>query len=215
MDVPVSAWMRLALNLDLPVLISNSTSRRIPLLVSHFGLGGVRASLTNPHGTPHAFVWFVWIGAERRFNFQNRRLFMKARSIARLGAGMLFLVFGIAPVFAQSARIVASIPFDFTAGNIRMAAGAYQIESAASGVILLRNQETRRSAFFMAIQNESLGDPVRGQLLFTRYGDAYFLNQVDWPGYQNGLRLLPGKVEVALARNQAAGRVAVAVKNRN
>ena len=115
---------------------------------------------------------------------------MTVRKIVTFGAGTLFFLAGISPLFAQSGRIVATIPFEFTAGDTRMGAGEYALEKGPGGTLLLRNQESGRSIFVMAFPDRGLTDPVRAQLSFRRYGDAYFLQQVDWPGYEN-LQLNP------------------------
>jgi len=61
----------------------------------------------------------------------------------------------------------------------------------------------------MAFPDRGLTNPVRAELSFRQYGDAYFLQQVDWPGYENGLRLHPSKVETALAKNGESRRLFV------
>jgi hypothetical protein len=110
---------------------------------------------------------------------------------------------------AQAGRIVATIPFDFTVGDIWLERGLYEVHTGLRGTVLLRNPKTTWSAIFITVPNRSLGGD-EPRLSFTQYGRAYFLNQVDWPGYEKGLKLHPGKAELELARRQAPEHITIA-----
>jgi hypothetical protein len=71
------------------------------------------------------------------------------------------------------------IPFDFMAGNTMLPAGTYTITEATPGVLQIRNEKLGSDAAF--VQAHSLETPKpqdSGKLIFNRYGDTYFLNQV-------------------------------------
>jgi hypothetical protein len=69
------------------------------------------------------------------------------------------------------------VPFDFTVGNRVFPAGAYQVSySATKTAILIRSQDERFHAFTTTYP----ADPSTsgGKVIFTKYGNQYFLHEV-------------------------------------
>jgi opacity protein-like surface antigen len=69
------------------------------------------------------------------------------------------------------------VPFDFTVGNQVLPAGTYQVSYyATKNAILIRGEDERFHAF-TSIQPD---DPSTsgGKVVFTKYGNQYFLHEV-------------------------------------
>lgn len=101
--------------------------------------------------------------------------------------------------------IVGQVPFDFVLAQSSMPAGNYQVSAISEQLDLLRNVDTRESAFMIkAIHIQSAGDhgPM---LVFHRYGNQFFLSEI-WDGRSNdGIKLQESKreKELRLAANIA------------
>ena len=74
------------------------------------------------------------------------------------------------------------VPFDFTVGNRVFPAGTYQVSySATKTVILIRSQDDNRfHAFAITYPADYPADPSTsgGKVIFTKYGNQYFLHEV-------------------------------------
>ncbi|HEY6448680.1 MAG TPA: hypothetical protein VIY53_19650 [Acidobacteriaceae bacterium] len=87
-------------------------------------------------------------------------------------------------VSAQNRAVQANIPFSFAVGNTVLPAGTYTVSSFSSQtpqMILIRNKDHAR---LVSIVMTSAGDARYagdGYLVFHRYGERYFLNQVLCP----------------------------------
>jgi hypothetical protein len=100
---------------------------------------------------------------------------------------MVVLALALCPILTQAQTnklLQANIPFDFTAGNTRMASGVYVIENASSGshTQLVRNPETKAATFLLSnsMENPS-ADSSKHVLVFKVYGSEYVLTQI-WSG---------------------------------
>ncbi len=69
------------------------------------------------------------------------------------------------------------VPFDFTVGNKALPAGTYQVSHVGTNAILIRSKDGRLGAMTTtdADDKESYGV---GKLIFTKYGNQYFLHEV-------------------------------------
>lgn len=84
---------------------------------------------------------------------------------------------------ASAQQLKANIPFDFTVGNTTMPAGEYTISSPIRNFIDLRS--ANRALMATVGGNQSYDEAKansRGELVFTRYGNQYFLDSVLCPG---------------------------------
>jgi hypothetical protein len=68
------------------------------------------------------------------------------------------------------------VPFDFTVGNQLFPAGTYQVSYPAQRVILIQSQDER----FYAMSMIYAADPATSdnKVVFTKYGNQYFLHEV-------------------------------------
>jgi hypothetical protein len=93
--------------------------------------------------------------------------------LALLTAALISM--GSACAHAQAPRF--TVPFDFTVGNQVLPAGSYQVSYyPTKTAILIRSQDERFQAFATTL----FADPSTGvgKLIFTKYGNQYFLHEV-------------------------------------
>ena len=131
---------------------------------------------------------------------------MKTGSLVRLLACGALLTLGV--TFA-SAQMRANIPFDFMAAGSNLAAGDYTLETIGDTdqMLQLCNLQQHRCVFMIASQvaSKAYNDP--GKLVFSRYGDQYFLSEI-WS--RSLVRTLPqDRRERQLAKSGAESVAAV------
>jgi hypothetical protein len=100
---------------------------------------------------------------------------------------------------AQSGRIKAEIPFDFTAGDSEFSAGTYTIVPMSGGIRIRDTEGTSLIlSAFAAFDNKQTSN---GRLSFVRYGDRYFLQKIFWGTGSTGRELMKSNLENQLGRN--------------
>lgn len=110
---------------------------------------------------------------------------------------------GFMSVNSVPAQIVASatIPFDFTVQHKTMPSGQYLVESLEHGTILLTSPDGKFHEISLVNSAEKVGKGSK--LVFHRYGDQYFLNeiQIGWNDYS--MQLPVTKAEKQAQVNEA------------
>ena len=111
-----------------------------------------------------------------------------ALSITTLAAAMAL------PLMAQSFVLKANIPFEFTVGNKVLPAGEYSVKNDGGSSTLFLQGETSNAAALTLAQRKyllSTKEPAGlTKLTFDRYGNRYFLSEVD-NGYTGSGVTLP------------------------
>ena len=118
---------------------------------------------------------------------------MKKRSGTLLGILGCVVLVALPTVYGQSEeRVIASIPFEFTAGNRILPAGDYTISRPENtpGMMLIRSEDRHAAVFFGVENTYSLQIPRQTELVFNEVGDRYFLSQI-WVAGENLGRELP------------------------
>ncbi|HKU73451.1 MAG TPA: sigma-70 family RNA polymerase sigma factor [Pyrinomonadaceae bacterium] len=120
---------------------------------------------------------------------RKRRIIMK-KTFAKgfITAALLAMAIVVAGVSAQAQtlqyRLTADIPFEFSVSDQKLPAGKYWISRAqeASGDTVLQIQSTdgKSTTNRFSIPVFTFNPKKRGELIFHKYGDQYFLSQV-WP----------------------------------
>lgn len=83
------------------------------------------------------------------------------------------------PATAQSSgKVHVSIPFSFSAGKATLAAGDYTVQVLESGLVIFTNNVGRGSQLALSRSGYSFKASGSPHLVFTRYGDDAFLNQI-------------------------------------
>ncbi len=143
---------------------------------------------------------------------------MSPRFGSLLVAGALALA-AAAPARAQSVHEqTASVPFSFSVGDQSFPVGLYrvrQLNPASDRVALeIRSADGRTGKVTLTSFVRNGKTTEKARLVFTRYGDHYFLAEVWTPALDAGLALPTSRSERTLARKageRAPERMAVAL----
>ena len=130
---------------------------------------------------------------------------MKKR-IAGLFSVLMVLGLLAVPLAAQSHKLKADIPFEFTAAGKVMPAGEYVIDlrSDFSGMTRLFAVDARQSAVALG---HGIGGGERqadSRLTFNQYGNQYFLAEVWVQGWNSGIGFQKSRTERELSRTASA-----------
>ena len=111
----------------------------------------------------------------------------------------LGLVFLNAPVRieAQSIALKANIPFEFHVGDKKLPAGTYVIERLGDAIRIAG--DPGQSAMVLSNAVAKRPADVRDMLVFSRYGDNYFLSEARWSGYLTARGVLKSRSETEFA----------------
>ena len=140
----------------------------------------------------------------------------------------IFLMFGFLAILAVSSahaqsgkELTANIPFSFSVGSTTFPAGEYRVErlnpQADPAALAIKSADGRMKRVVLTAPVQADERQEMAKLVFTRYGDQYFLAQVWTAGAKAGLELPKSRSERTLARNAGenrAVRVAVALNTR-
>ena len=122
-------------------------------------------------------------------------------------AGATLVAMLVVPSFAQSIKLKANVPFDFTVNNKEMPAGEYTVNTVPGSLVLsLRQESAGATALSLSSNMTEPGKPSSGesQLVFHRYGNHYVLTQV-WDESVGSGRMLPqSRTERELGRTASA-----------
>jgi len=106
-----------------------------------------------------------------------------------------------------STTIVTQVPFEFVVANKIVPAGEYVVQAATmDGTnLMIRNAVAKVGLFSPSSTTEGKLAASHYALVFTRYGDQYFLSGIKLQGSNISYRLPQSKAEVELrARNMSA-----------
>lgn len=111
-------------------------------------------------------------------------------------------------------RLNANIPFDFTVADQKLPAGEYSIQRSESNsgdlVVQISSKDGETIVTRITIPVQTIEPKRVGRLVFHRYGDDYFLNEI-WPAGGYTGRALPksrSEREVQRKLNDAVGMAA-------
>src|ERR1700739_794896 len=94
--------------------------------------------------------------------------------------------------------LVADIPFQFHAGNARLPAGKYTIPVLAASDLMLReitSADGSTSALFEVRDREAKSAPGKSELIFNKYGNRYFLEELFEESNPSGSAVLKSAYE--------------------
>jgi hypothetical protein len=137
---------------------------------------------------------------------------MKRRLVRNFGVALL----AAASVYAQgSSKLTVQIPFGFHVGATLMPSGEYTVDTdTAAGVVRMRSADSKSAVMILSNAVEAKNTPERGKLIFTRYGEEYFLSQVWRPGMNTGRELRKSHREMEVAATARRGLESVIATNR-
>jgi len=142
-------------------------------------------------------------------------------SVVAAGCLLSLLVVGSTRAQEPGTEIRVQIPFDFTVRGKTLPAGEYEIRRINDEPIglLIRNMHDKHdNVVFETEPKIDRSITKRDELIFTRYGDNYFLSEVVTAGEQTGEEVNPSHHERELrremmSRNNAPETVTVAALN--
>ncbi len=111
---------------------------------------------------------------------------------------------------AQITQLKVTIPFEFTAGNVQLPAGEYEVTSAGSWggpTLLVRNVNSNGGSFVVSFSCRSMKPTADAKLVFHRYGQQYFLAEVWNRNSSFGNQIRVNSRQTQLARNQSRDEV--------
>src|SRR5262245_8149534 len=94
-------------------------------------------------------------------------------------------------------HLKAEIPFSFYVGARRLPAGAYTVtmRDLGAGLMEIRSDDGKSSAFFLTEGRQEKSDPVTSELIFNKYGETIFLSRVIEEGSMDGAQVFKSKLE--------------------
>jgi hypothetical protein len=134
----------------------------------------------------------------------------KIFSLVVIGS-VLSLVAATAEAQLPGMAIRATIPFDFIVRGRTLPAGSYEIRRVTdeSLDLLIRNVDDKHDKAMFGTEPVYMNRiPGKNVLVFNRYGDAYFLSEVETASDQTARELFPSRKERHLQQQMAKNLVA-------
>ena len=130
------------------------------------------------------------------------------RGVFSLGVSVCVLVLMTATAFAQlpGIPIRVNIPFDFLVRGKTLPAGEYEISRLSDEPQVLEISNIHNRHDHAAIETDPVQGrvPNHGMVVFHRYGDSYFLNEIWTTGLETGRELPASHQEKMLRRETLA-----------
>ena len=128
----------------------------------------------------------------------------------------IFMIAASIPlVAADTHKLMANVPFNFTAAGTVFQAGDYQITREA-GVVTIRTADRSKAAMVLTNSVEANSPSATGRLVFLRSGEQYFLSEIWEPGNSSGSVVPPSNSKERELRSRngvpARARVSVALR---
>jgi len=135
----------------------------------------------------------------------------KLFSVIAMGCFLSLLLVGSVHAQMPGTEIRASIPFDFTVRGKTLPAGEYTLTRIGDepANLLMRNIRGRHENVVFDTEPADVHRiPRRNVLVFNKYGDNYFLEEVVTAGDETGRELIPSHAERTLRREMAKNQLA-------
>jgi hypothetical protein len=129
------------------------------------------------------------------------------RNLGKLLLALCFLTVGGGVVahaqVSSDITIQANVPFTFVVGDATLPSGKYDIkvlDGEAVKVLELRSVDGRTSVLFDTENAQKRGDQMlnKGELVFNKVGDKYFLSQIFASGGDSGAEVVKSRMEKRL-----------------
>jgi hypothetical protein len=104
---------------------------------------------------------------------------------------------------AQTVKLNVTVPFSFIVNGAALPAGEYSVSSMDDHgtVLAIHNLNSKATSLVSSIACVKRDYPTQSKLIFRRYGDRYFLNQIWTEGNNDGRELPPSAREKEVARD--------------
>jgi hypothetical protein len=107
---------------------------------------------------------------------------------------------------AQTTHLTITVPFEFTAGNVQLPAGEYEV-TAVGPTLSVHNVNSNAGTLVLSTSCQSLKPAADAKLVFHRYGNQYFLAEV-WNRHSSlGNQIKINSRQTELRKNQSKDEV--------
>jgi hypothetical protein len=134
---------------------------------------------------------------------------MSTLQVTKVRAILLAIIFAGAPLSPASqaqdleSRVIVNVPFAFQNGSQHLSAGLYTIGTSYQNIASIRGAS--RSGFALTGLDEDSQPSKTTRVVFLKYGDQYFLNEIWVKGDTTHTYFLQSKREsVELSANRTA-----------
>jgi hypothetical protein len=124
---------------------------------------------------------------------------MSTLQISKVSAILLGIIFAGAPLSPAShaqdleGKVIVKVPFAFEDGTQHFSPGLYTISMDYQNIAMIRGES--RGGFAMTVFDEDRQPSQTTKVVFRKYGDQYFLDEVWVAGDTTHTRFLPTKAE--------------------
>jgi hypothetical protein len=111
----------------------------------------------------------------------------------------------------------ANIPFAFHAGNTKLPAGKYiirMLDDSDLTVMEITSADGSTSALFEIHGTDSSSTPAKGELIFNKYGNRYFLSKLFDEGNPSGNEVVESAYEKRVSQAAAEAQIHVPTHHR-
>ena len=116
-----------------------------------------------------------------------------------LATGLFAATFSMS-LYGQSIDLRASIPFDFRVGNTTLPSGDYVVRASGSAMFV-KQAHGGKGGYFITVKEDhpNAAKEGEGTLMFSRYGEVYYLSKVWARGPEPARKFTPTAREKELA----------------
>jgi hypothetical protein len=137
------------------------------------------------------------------------------KAVRFLGLLSLILTFGALSAAAQGKKMaILEAPFSFRVEQQTMPAGTYQIQ-VEHGWLKIQSRDGAKAALILTVPVSGKTPEGVGQIVFNRYGDHYFLDQVWLPDLTYGRQTLQTHEEKELQKQEKLEAVVVKLESQS
>ena len=140
---------------------------------------------------------------------------MKNQFVSKLHSSLMIGVVAIGALASashavgQDRTVQANVPFAFQNGSQHLPAGTYRIDVSSEHILLLRGTANHTAGVAMTNPEQRSKAIDKGQIVFRKYGDRYYLRAVWLPGSEVGRKCVMTSAEkrekqLQLAQNSVA-----------
>jgi len=113
--------------------------------------------------------------------------------------------------------IEANIPFQFHAGDTKLPPGKYvihMVEDSDLKLMEISSADDSTSALFQVQATQANSQPAKTELVFNKYGNRYFLEQLFDEGERDGSQVVKSHYEERVGRAAAEAQIHVSANHR-
>ena len=128
---------------------------------------------------------------------------------AALRFGLLLALMVLPPSLHADQRLLLKLPWEFTAGDSVFAAGEYMfnISMTANQDVVIQSSDRKQTGRIPVVPLRTVDKPKQGKLVFHRYDNRYFLEEIWMAGDRMGRQAAKGAAEQKLLQEGAKPEV--------